>query len=227
MKKYAILDLDDTLLDFKRGETVGIQRILQENGVSDLTAGLQTYLQINHDVWTQIEHGAAREPLLATRFTRTFAALGYHVDGQRLEQQYSQMLDQNFYTLAGATDFLADLNRQGLTVVAGTNGTKSIQLNRLAGAQLTAYFDRIFISEDIGFDKADARFFTPIRQYYPDMTATNTLMIGDRLQSDILGAQNAGLDSVWFNPTHANNSTTLHPTYEAASYAQITQLLLA
>ncbi|MCF7522762.1 hypothetical protein L3X07_04135 [Levilactobacillus brevis] len=45
--------------------------------------------------------------------------------------------------------------------MAGTNGTKSIQLNRLAGAQLTAYFDRIFISEDIGFDKPDARFFTP------------------------------------------------------------------
>ncbi|MCF7522763.1 hypothetical protein L3X07_04140 [Levilactobacillus brevis] len=62
MKKYAILDLDDTLLDFKRGETVGIQRILQENGVSDLTAGLQTYLQINHDVWTQIEHGAPVNP---------------------------------------------------------------------------------------------------------------------------------------------------------------------
>ena len=227
MKKFAIIDLDDTLLDFTRGENEGVTQLLQENGVTDIQRGLATYVQINQRIWHQIELGADRKPLLDRRFTQAFGALGVTVDGLALEKQYKAMLDHNYYTLPGATAFLTNLQRAGVTVIAGTNGTKSIQLNRLRGSRLTAYFDSVFISEDVGFDKPDKRFFAPIFAQYPTMSAANTVMIGDSLHSDVLGATNAHLDSIWFNPRHATGSADYHPTHEADSFAVLENLLLA
>ena len=227
MKKYAIFDLDDTLLDFTRGETEGVTAILNQYGAPDVSAAMDTYLTINHGIWQRIEQGADRGPLLDTRFARTFAAFGMTVDGPAIEAQYKSMLNHNYYTLPGATAFLTQLAQAGVTLIAGTNGTKSVQESRLAGSGIAAFFDQIYISEDVGYDKPDQRFFAPIKAAYPAMTATNTLMVGDSLRSDIQGAINAGLANVWFNPHHTANPAACRPTFEADSYAGLTQLILA
>ncbi|MGX6427925.1 YjjG family noncanonical pyrimidine nucleotidase [Levilactobacillus yonginensis] len=227
MLKYAIFDLDDTLLDFTRGENEGITHLLKKYGVTDIQAGFKTYLNINHAVWQAIEQGAPREQLLNERFTRTFAAMGLAVDGATVEEQYNVILDHNYYILAGADSLLQTLRAAGMTLVVATNGTKSIQLNRLNGSGLRQHFDSLFISEDIGYTKPDSRFFAPIFRHYPDLTSANTLMIGDRLQSDILGARNAQLHNVWFNPQHHVNQLDFQPTYEVTSYRDLQQLLLA
>lgn len=51
-------------------------------------------------------------------------------------------------------------------------------------------------------------------------------MIGDRLQSDILGANRVGLRSIWYNPNEMENTFDYQPTYTANSYDQIKQILL-
>ncbi|KRO04182.1 HAD superfamily hydrolase [Levilactobacillus paucivorans] len=226
MKKYVILDLDDTLLDFTRGEIEGVTTLLTEHGVTDTVHGLQVYQTINTAVWQQIEQGAPREPLLNTRFTKAFGALGISVDGVTLERRYHAMLDHNFYVLPGAQDFLDTLQKGQLTLIVGTNGTKTIQLNRLEGSGIAGYFDRLFISQDLGVDKPDPAFFNAIFAAYPDMTTANTIMVGDHLASDIQGALNSHLDSIWYNPHHDTNSEDIQPTYEVDSYAAAEHLLL-
>ncbi|MFC6181717.1 YjjG family noncanonical pyrimidine nucleotidase [Lactiplantibacillus daowaiensis] len=227
MKQYAIFDLDNTLLDFTRGETEGVTQLLHQYGAQDVTQGLHIYQQINHQVWQAIEQGAEREPLLNSRFAKTFQQLGIQVAGPVVEQQYRHHLDTNYYTLPGATQLLAQLKQAQVTLIAGTNGIKATQLRRLAGSGLAPYFDQVFISEDVGVAKPDARFFAPIFKRNPALTATNALMIGDGLQSDILGAQQAALPSVWFNPQHLSHAAAIQPTYEADSYAAIAKLILA
>lgn len=226
MKKYVILDLDDTLLDFTRGEIEGVTTLLAEHGVTDTARGLQVYQTINTAIWQQIEQGAPREPLLNTRFAKAFGALGISVDGAALERRYHAMLDHNFYVLPGAQDFLDTLQKGQLTLVGGTNGTKTIQLNRLEGSGIAGYFDRLFISQDLGVDKPDPAFFNAIFAAYSDMTAANTIMVGDHLASDIQGALNGHLDSIWYNPHHDINSEGIQPTYEVDSYAAAEHVLL-
>lgn len=225
MRKYIILDLDDTLLDFTRGEIEGVTTLLTEQGVTDIAHGLQVYQAINTTVWQQIEQGAPRESLLNTRFAKAFGALGIQVDGVALERRYHAMLDHNFYVLPGARDFLNTLQNRQFTLIAGTNGTKTIQLNRLEGSGIAGYFDRFFISQDLGVDKPDPAFFAAIFATYPDMTSDNTIMIGDHLASDIQGALNSHLDSIWYNPHHDANPAGILPTYEVASYTAAEQLL--
>jgi len=226
-KQYAIFDLDDTLLDFTRGEAESITKLLKQCGITDIQRGLETYTRVNLQVWQQIEQGAAREPLLEQRFTQAFNKLGVTVNGAALEQQYSQMLDHNYYTLQGAPQLLRQLQQAGVHLIVGTNGVKSTQLNRLTGAGLTSYFEQVVISEDVGYAKPDERFFTPIFRQHPALTKANTLMIGDRLQSDILGARHADLDNVWFNPHHRVNQEGYQPTYEVDDFDGLKQLLLA
>ncbi|WP_334329211.1 YjjG family noncanonical pyrimidine nucleotidase [Companilactobacillus sp. HBUAS59699] len=225
MFKYVIFDLDDTLLDFSRGEREGVQKILKEHGIKDIDHGFQIYLSINKHVWEQIEAGKPSQKLVDTRFESTFNKLGIKVDGKKIERQYRNILNHNFYTLNGAEKLLQDLKKQNLTLLVGTNGIKHTQIDRLNGSGLDKYFDHYFISGDIGFNKPDKRFFVPIFKAYPDLSKGNTIMIGDSMKSDILGSRSAGLKNIWFNPKYAANNFDFKPTFEVHNYREIEEIL--
>lgn len=226
MSKYIIFDLDDTLLDFQKGEVEGVKKILKTNGVADIHQGFSTYQTINQKVWQQIESGVPRQPLLDTRFSKTLALFDIDANGVKLEAEYREMLNHNFYTLPGAAALLDSLKQNDFILFVGTNGVKKTQFDRLEGSGLLKYFDDYFISEDIGFSKPSTEFFSPIFKKYQQLTRENTFMIGDRLQSDILGANRVGLRSIWYNPNEMDNTFDYQPTYTANSYDQIKQILL-
>lgn len=226
MFKYIIFDLDDTLLDFDRGESEGIHQILKQYGVNDVEQGFQAYLSVNKHVWEQIEAGKPSQNLLDTRFELAFNKFGIKVDGKKIERQYRNILNHNFYTLDGAEDLLQDLKSAGLVLLVGTNGFKKTQLDRLEGSGLNKYFDHCFISDDIGFNKPDRRFFTPIFKQYHDLSTANTIMIGDSLKSDILGSNRAGLKNIWFNPKRIVNNSNFRPTFEVHNYQGIEDILI-
>ena len=48
-----------------------------------------------------------------------------------------------------------------------------------------------------------------------------TLMTGDSLTADIQGGNNAGIDTIWYNPHHLENHTQAQPTYEVHSYQDL------
>lgn len=50
-------------------------------------------------------------------------------------------------------------------------------------------------------------------------------MIGDSLSADIQGGNNAGIDTIWYNPQHLENTTQLHPTHEVHSYKDLLNCL--
>ncbi|MBP5845048.1 HAD hydrolase-like protein, partial [Lactiplantibacillus plantarum] len=76
------------------------------------------------------------------------------------------------------------------------------------------------------YAKPNPHFFSAIHDQYPDMNATNTVMIGDSLRSDIAGAATAHLPSIWYNPQHVHNDTTIAPTYTVDNFKQLQKLLL-
>lgn len=226
MIKYMIFDLDDTVLDFHRGEMEYIDEIFNQQGVTDIPAAKQAYLKLNKKIWENIEAGATPRPLLNTRFSKTLSLFGIEADGVQLEAQYREMLNHNFYIIPGANKLLANLQKKGVTLLVGTNGVKKTQIERLRGSGLDKYFDEYYISEDIGYSKPNAKFFAPMFQRIPDLKTENTIMVGDRLQSDILGANRAGLQSIWFNPNKNINELDFQPTYTVDSYQQLYKLIV-
>lgn len=226
MLKYVIFDLDDTLLDFSRGEHEGLTYMLKKYGLTDIQHGLQVYQTHNHWVWAQIEQGADPQPLLNQRFAIAFKQLGLTVNGPALQREYNTILAHNFYTIPGATQLLTDLQAAGLTLLVGTNGVKTTQLSRIQGSGLAPYFQQVFISADLGVAKPDPRFFAAIFTQNPAMTAENTIMVGDNLASDIYGATQAHLKNIWYNPQQLPNPKPYQPTATVTNYQQLEHYLL-
>ncbi|CAJ1229525.1 YjjG family noncanonical pyrimidine nucleotidase [Lactiplantibacillus xiangfangensis] len=225
--KYVIFDLDDTLLDFQAAEQASLTTILTRYHVPDLAVAKRIYLAHNQQVWQQIEHGANRDQLLDQRFKIVFAKLGITVDGPKVQHQYNDLLGQGFQVLPGVAPMLTKLRAAGLVLLIGTNGVQDTQIKRLVGSGLANQFDHVFISETVGFAKPDRRFFDAIFAMYPDLSPKNTVMVGDSLASDIAGAANVGLPSIWFNPHHLANLSDVHPTATVTNFDQLQQLLLS
>ena len=104
-----------------------------------------------------------------------------------------------------------------------TNGNVVSQLPRLEHAGLAPYFREVFVSEAVGVGKPDKRYFDYVAAHIPGFSPAEALVIGDSPSSDIQGAVNAGLDSLWYDPAGQHPQPPC--TYRAESYEAIRELL--
>lgn len=222
-KAYLIFDLDDTILDFKKGEHEGLNKIYANNLIPNVQFDqwFPVFKRVNSEVWRQIEAGGSVKELLDTRFSKTYQEFGMGIDGKIFEQEYRNHLDQNYYVLEGAKELIEKLKQQNFTVIAGTNGNSSTQRSRLKGTELESVFDDIVISDEIGYAKPNKQFFNIMIERNEGMTPENTIMIGDSLRSDIQGAINAGITNIWFNPFGIENNTEIKPDFEASTFEEV------
>ena len=77
----------------------------------------------------------------------------------------------------------------------------------------------------MGAHKPSTDFFDKIANQVHDFHPSSALMIGDSLTADIQGGNNAGIDSVWFNPRNLVNKTPAVPTYQVKNYEEILKIL--
>ncbi|MGY3702895.1 noncanonical pyrimidine nucleotidase, YjjG family [Vagococcus martis] len=202
MKKYqyVIFDIDNTLLDFSRSEYYALQKVFATYGVVFNEKTFNQYKEINHDLWDQLEDGKiSKDVVLKERFKRFFLANNIVVDGVLVDKQYRSFLEERNDVMDGAIDLLRELKSNGYTVFAGTNGVGQTQRKRLASAGLSDLFDALYISEEVGFEKPDVRFFDYIFNDARIKDLSTVVMIGDSLSSDIEGAKRVGIDSIWFS----------------------------
>ena len=106
-----------------------------------------------------------------------------------------------------------------------TNGTTCVQKGRIASAGIAKYFEEIFISEEIGYDKPSARFFEYCFSRIPDFSRDRAVIVGDSLTSDIQGGINAGIRTIWFNPKGQADDADIRPDLVVGSLSEIPALL--
>ena len=224
--KFLLFDLDHTLLDFDTAEDVALTQLLKEEGVADIQAYKDYYVPMNKALWKDLEQKKiSKQELVNTRFSRLFAHFGLEKDGVLLAQSYQFYLAQQGQTLSGAHELLDSLIERDYELYAATNGITAIQTGRLAQSGLAPYFNQVFISEQLQTQKPDALFYERIGQQIADFSKEKALMIGDSLTADIQGGNNAGIDTIWYNPHHLENKTQAQPTYEVESYQALLDLL--
>ncbi len=226
-KKRAsvLLDLDDTLLDFHKAEAVALTKTLLRLGVEPKPETLRRYSEINARHWELLEEGRiSREQVLTGRFECLFAELGLVRSGEEARDIYEANLALGHYFIPGAPELLEALyGRYALYIVS--NGTATVQEGRIASSGIARYFEAIFISEEIGFDKPSRAFFEHCFARMPDFDRERALIVGDSLTSDIRGGLNAGIKSCWFNPWGKAPRPDLKPDYEIGALEQLPALL--
>lgn len=195
-----LFDLDDTLLDFRASEKLSFERSLTGLSVPPDDALFATYQIENRKLWSLFEQGkTTKEDLKVERFRKTFEIHGVKACPERASLGYLRALPETVVLMDHAVEILQWLHRRGEVGIL-TNGIKHSQAERIKNSPLHPYISFVSVSEDCGFAKPDVRFFEYSVKLARSFKKSSAIMIGDRWEADILGAQAFGLDSVWFNP---------------------------
>lgn len=225
MIKNVFLDLDDTVFDFSLAEKKAITKTLTSFGIDANEKTVKRYSEINSGLWKKLELGElTREEVLVNRFKLLFEELGLSCDPKKARREYEKNLSVGHYFIDGAMELLNAL-RGKYKLFLASNGTHSVQIPRIKSSCIEEYFDAIFISEDIGYNKPDVRFFEHCFSTIRDFKKEESIIVGDSLSSDILGGKNAGIHTCLFERKEKPNLTSIVPDFKIKSLDELPALL--
>lgn len=231
MKSYAciLFDLDHTLWDYETNAEETLRDLfarfgMEARGVSSFRFFVETFRRINLELWDRYDRGLIGQDVIRNeRFQRVFYETG--VDDSRaataFSASYLKELPMKKHLLPEAREILDYLHlRYPLTVV--TNGFDEIQATKIESAGIAHYFKHVITSQRAGSKKPSPGIF----QFALDQSghsAESAIMIGDNLQTDIAGAIEAGIDTVFFNPARQSHHTLV--THEIQSLLELKSIL--
>ncbi|MCQ2207958.1 MAG: YjjG family noncanonical pyrimidine nucleotidase [Paludibacteraceae bacterium] len=208
-KQYTdlFIDFDDTLYD-TRGSA---QRALKElyavcrldEHFEDANIFFNAYWQTNVQLWSDYAKGLiTRDYLIVERFKRPLNQGNFESISDEMclamSDKFLELCTSFTVIVEGAHDLLQYLTQRGYRLHMCSNGFHEVQFKKLNNADMAKYFTTVILSEDTGANKPSKQFFDfALKQSRADKE--HTIMIGDNFDTDMLGALNAGIDTLLFN----------------------------
>ena len=245
MKKdysHLFIDFDDTLYDTYGNAVIALSETFEafhlEKWFPDPKVFYDAYWQANIDLWSRYSKGEiTRDYLIVERFRRPMMA-SKKFEEEATSQHFpltSYLLEMSDRFLEfcsskpgvidGAHELMDYLRNKGYRIHMCSNGFHEVQYKKLAACGLHDYFDTIILSEDAGVNKPSPAYFDYALRHAGASRET-TLMIGDNLQTDILGALNAGIDALLFNRWNVDvNDSPQTPTFVVSNLRDIINIL--
>lgn len=226
MIKFILIDLDDTILDFRMTEHSALRKTLEQFGINSTDKMLSDYSLINKAQWERLERGElTREQVKTERYRLLFEKYAITcVTPEAMTSRYEQNLAEGHFFVEGAEDLLRELyGKYRLFLVS--NGAKDVQLSRIKSAGIGHYFERIFISEDIGFVKPDVRFFENAASQIDSFSKDAAVILGDSLTADVKGGIDFGIRTVRFNKYRAVNTGDIMPDFTVNSLSEVYDII--
>lgn len=195
-------DLDHTLWDFDKNSELAFDMIFKEwHPTVSINAFIEKYIPINQACWHLYQNDKiTHHELRYNRLKHSFDAINYSVSDEQINQMANDYIDRlplHNHLFDGAIEILEYLqSKYSLHII--TNGFAEVQAKKMSNAAITRYFKTITNSEMAGVKKPNPIIF----EYAVSSAKANketSLMIGDSLEADVLGAMNAGLQAIFFN----------------------------
>ena len=218
---YLLFDADQTIWDFKATERISLKALFDHYHLPDTAETKDAYEIGNLWCWDEFEKGnISLEELEALRMKLFFKNLKREdLDENEAAELYATLLSENGILLNGALDMLESLKDIPKSLV--TNGLKKVQRGRLKDTDTEKYFDHIFISQEMGVQKPKKEFFDIVLKTI-GRDKDQCIVIGDSEKSDIQGANNSGIRSIYFSP---KGNISSKPTWSVSSYQEMIKLI--
>lgn len=217
-------DLDHTLWDFEKNSRLTFRKIFNSNAVHvEIDEFLSFYAPLNLEYWKLYrEERITKSDLRYQRLRKSFDAIRYQIEDDQihlLSEQYIEHLS-SFNNLVPNTMEILDYLKPKYRLHIITNGFREIQEKKLKMANIHEYFDQVVNSEMAGAKKPNPTIFR-LALKMANASPSNSLMIGDNIEADILGAQAVGFETLHFNvhkdPMH-EYCHIIHDLCEIKSY---------
>jgi putative hydrolase of the HAD superfamily len=229
--KHLFFDLDHTLWDFEKNSAECLADIYEifnfkNLNISSLEMFQQEFSIVNRHHWSLLEQNLiTHQDLRRRRFQETLENLGVKnlkkSFGLEINEYFLELLPKKAHLIEGAVDVLEYLlPKYELHIIS--NGWQDIQVNKMKSSEIHHYFGEIITNELAGTRKPDRRIF----DYAVDVTKADlseSLMIGDNYEADILGAINAKMDTVFYNPDDI--PTSQKPTFDIKKLIELKEIL--
>jgi putative hydrolase of the HAD superfamily len=216
--KHLFFDLDHTLWDFDANAKGTLQQLhldlkLVDKGVHDFDLFHNNYLKHNEKLWARYRNGQIKQDEL--RIKRMWLTL---LDFQIADEDLSRQLSELFLQLLPTRTILFPDTKEVLQYLTDksyqlhliTNGFEKTQHAKLNSSGLAPFFKQVITSEGSNSLKPQKEIFE-FALTRAKAQVNDSIMIGDTLDVDILGAMNAGMDQVHVN--YNNAPQDLEPTY--------------
>lgn len=222
-----LFDIDNTLLDFDRAEYDALGQIFDRYHIVDTVENRAIYSRENKALWRKHEAGEiSRAELLGTRFKQAFQAMGVleTYNPVSVDEEYQTYLSASHELMSHASELLTALSARQQEMYVVSNGTSRVSRPRIFESGIATYFQEIFISEEVGSHKPSRAFFDYVFSHIEKAEEKEFAIIGDSLTTDILGGQNAGIKTIWYNPKHLEITGNTQPDIEIADLLELPAL---
>lgn len=223
--QHLFFDLDHTLWDFDRNSEYTLLKLFNEydltkRGVPDFRSFMDTYMVHNDRMWERFRKGfIKREELRWKRIWLTLLdfKIGDTALAYEMSAAYLELLPTQTILIPYAKELLEHCKGR-YTMHLITNGFETTQWQKLQYSGIASYFTEVITSEKCDRPKPFKEIFD-FALTATGATANHSIMIGDALDIDILGAFNAGWDQVYFNPHKKTHDR--RPTYEIGCLSEM------
>ncbi len=220
--RWILFDADETLFHFDAYQ--GLKNLFADYGVDFTQADYQEYEEVNRPLWQDYQaHRIDAQTLQVSRFSQWAERL--NADAAELNLGFLNAMADICTPLPCARELLSALKPHAELGII-TNGFTALQQARLERTGLADTFSWLVISEQVGHAKPHPAVFDHAFTLMGDPPREQILMVGDTLGSDILGGQNAGIDTCWLNRRGEAPHYGINPTYEVDSLCALQTLLL-
>ena len=224
--RNILLDADGTLFDFTLAEHHALEKTLSHFSISQTEEIHTTYSQANAEQWLLLEQKkVTRAQLKLNRFQNFCDRIGVSRCAADMAEFYEASLATQSFLLEGAEE-ICRLLSQHCDLYIVTNGFLKIQQGRFDRSPISKYLKDVFISEEIGVEKPDPKYFEAVAARIPSCSKQTTLIVGDSLSSDMQGGIDFGIDTCWFNPSHKAAPSHMALTYTVTSLSQLQSIIL-
>jgi putative hydrolase of the HAD superfamily len=231
MKKYRFVyfDLDSTLWDYESNATLALSAIYKNYNLEKyyplFSQFKMLFFKYNEILWEEYREGRVNKDVLRTkRFEMCFNELGFKEPELSIElnTQFLSISPRSEALMPGTIEVLEYLKAQKYRLFIITNGFTHIQKLKIKHSGLESYFEKMFTSDSVGAHKPHKNMFEYCIKSVNARKA-ESIMIGDDLRVDILGAKAFGMDQVYYNPSKALHSELI--TYEIRHLLELKKIL--
>lgn len=222
-----LFDFDDTLFDYEKTERRALRVAFLYYGLMYEERFYESFKKINRDLWQHHNKNNSESTriLKLKRFEQLLQQVEINFSVESLSNKYTE-LSQLGDLIEGVEETINRLSSD-MQLVIVSNGPCTPRIEKLENSPIAGKF-RFYSSETFEgkFEKPDPRFFREILKDYKNIPDDRILVVGDKLSTDILGANKAGLKSVWFKyRDHNENDIEAIPDYEIERFKDLLDIV--